>query len=282
MTEINFTKMQGLGNDFVVLDWEEYKKTDKTPDELAKKLCDRNFGIGADGLIIINQNTEKTDIGWIFYNSDGTMAQMCGNGIRCFAKYVYNKGYVNKKEFSVETKAGVIIPKILDDGRVKVNMNKPILEPLKIPVNVENNLDFKVKTREREFNASAVSMGNPHCVIITEEDTKNSALKYGREIEINNLFPEKTNVEFIKILSRDRIKLDVWERGCGITLACGTGACASVVTCILKNLCDKKVTVELPSGELVIEWDGSLDDVNRDVYMSGEAQYSFKGIIDLS
>ncbi len=281
MTEIIFTKMQGLGNDFVILDWEEYKKTQKTPDELAKKLCDRKFGIGSDGLIIINPNTEKTDIGWIFYNSDGTMAQMCGNGIRCFAKYVYNKGYINKKEFSVETKAGVIIPKILDDGRVKVNMNKPVLEPLKIPVNVENNLDFKVKTQEREFNAFAVSMGNPHCVIITDEDTKKSALKYGREIEINNLFPEKTNVEFIKILSRGRIKLDVWERGCGITLACGTGACASVVACILKNLCDKKVTVELPGGELVIEWDGSLNDVNHDVYMSGEAQYSFKGVIDL-
>lgn len=282
MTSINFTKMQGLGNDFVILDWEEYLKTKKTPEELSKILCDRKFGIGADGLIIINPNTEKTDIGWIFYNSDGTMAQMCGNGIRCFAKYVYNKGYVSKKEFSVETKAGVIIPKILDDGRVKVNMNKPILEPVKVPVNVENNLDFKVKAQDREFNAAAVSMGNPHCVIITDEDTKKSALQYGREIEINKLFPEKTNVEFIKILSRQRIRLDVWERGCGITLACGTGACASAVISILKGLCDNKITVELPGGELEIEWNGSISDVNHDVYMSGDAQYSFKGVIDFN
>ena len=281
MTTVNFTKMQGLGNDFVILDYDEYKKTGKTPEELALKLCDRHFSIGADGLIIVNPHTKETDIGWIFYNSDGSIAQMCGNGIRCFAKYVYSKGFVNKKEFSVETKAGTIIPKILEDGRVRVNMSKPILIPEKIPVKSKTNLNFDLKVSDRTFKANAVSMGNPHCVIITDENTKELALKYGREIEINNLFPEKTNVEFIKILSRDRIKLDVWERGCGITLACGTGACASVVACILKNLCDKKVTVELPGGELVIEWDGSLNDVNHDVYMSGEAQYSFKGVIDL-
>ena len=206
---------------------------------------------------------------------------MCGNSIRCFSKYVYLKGLMKKKEFSVETKAGTIIPKILDDGRVRVNMNKPILDPVKIPVNVENNLNFEVKVSDRTFIANAVSMGNPHCVIITDEDTKALALKYGREVETNELFPEKTNVEFIKILSRNEINLDVWERGCAITLACGTGACASVVASILNGLCDNEVKVNLPGGQLVIEWDGSKENPSRDVYMSGNAEFSFTGKIEV-
>ena len=281
MTIINFTKMQGLGNDFVVLDYEEYKKTNKTPQELALKLCDRHFGIGADGLIIVNPDTKDTDIGWIFYNNDGSIAQMCGNGIRCFAKYVFEKGYVNKKEFSVETKAGTIIPKILDNGLVRVNMSQPILEPEKIPVKVNNNLNFEVVVSDRTFIANAVSMGNPHCIIITDENTKELALKYGREIETHPLFPEKTNVEFIKILSRDEINLDVWERGCAITLACGTGACASVTAAILNGLCDNKVKVNLPGGQLLIEWDGNINDTKHDIFMSGRAVYSFRGQIEV-
>ena len=281
MTIINFTKMQGLGNDFVVLDYEEYKKTNKTPQELALKLCDRHFGIGADGLIIVNPDTKDTDIGWIFYNNDGSIAQMCGNGIRCFAKYVFEKGYVNKKEFSVETKAGTIIPKILDNGLVRVNMSQPILEPDKIPVKVCNNLNFDVVVSDRTFIANAVSMGNPHCIIITDENTKELALKYGREIETHPLFPEKTNVEFIKILSRDEINLDVWERGCAITLACGTGACASVTAAILNGLCDNKVKVNLPGGQLLIEWDGNINDTKHDIFMSGRADYSFTGQIEV-
>lgn len=281
MTTINFTKMQGLGNDFIILDYSEYKKAEKTPAELALKLCDRHFGIGADGLIIINPDTKNTDIGWIFYNSDGTIAQMCGNGIRCFAKYVYDKKLVDKKEFSVETKAGTIIPKICDDGRVRVNMSKPILETKKIPVNTENNLNFNVEVSDGTFKANAVSMGNPHCVIITNEDTKALALKYGREIETHKLFPEKTNVEFIKILSRNEINLDVWERGCAITLACGTGACASVVSAILNSLCDSQVKVNLPGGQLLIEWQGTKENTDYNVYMTGRADYSFTGTIDI-
>ncbi len=281
MTIINFTKMQGLGNDFVVLDYEEYKKANKSPQEIALKLCDRHFGIGADGLIIVNPNTKDTDIGWIFYNNDGSIAQMCGNGIRCFAKYVFEKGYVNKKEFSVETKAGTIIPKILDNGLVRVNMSQPILEPDKIPVKVNNNLNFDIVVSDRSFIANAVSMGNPHCIIITDENTKELALKYGREIETHPLFPEKTNVEFIKILSRDEINLDVWERGCAITLACGTGACASVTAAILNGLCDNKVKVNLPGGQLLIEWDGNINDTKHDIFMSGRADYSFSGQIEV-
>ena len=278
---LQFTKMQGLGNDFVILDYEEYKKTKIAADKLAKKLCDRHFGIGADGLIIINPDTETADIAWIFYNSDGSSAQMCGNGIRCFAKYVYKKGYINKKEFSVETKAGIIIPKILDDGNVLVDMGKPIVNPDKIPVKAENNLNFNITAMDKIFNASAISMGNPHCIIFTEEDTKNMAKKYGSSIENNDIFPEKTNVEFIKILSKNEINLDVWERGCGITLACGTGACASVVAGILNKFLENKVKVNLPGGSLFIEWNGKNDDINHSVYMSGAADLSFIGQIEI-
>ncbi|MDD3238296.1 MAG: diaminopimelate epimerase [Candidatus Gastranaerophilales bacterium] len=281
MTKIKFTKMQGLGNDFVVLDFEEYKKTQISKEDLAKKLCDRHFGIGADGLIIINPKTQNTDIGWFFYNSDGTIAQMCGNGMRCFARYVFDHKLVDKKEFSVDTKAGVIIPKIVDKEHVRVNMNKPVLETKKIPVDVNNNLNFEVKTSNRTFTANAVSMGNPHCIIVTDDNTKDLVLKYGGEIETNILFPEKTNVEFIKILNKNEINLDVWERGCAITLACGTGACASTVAAILNGLVDKKVKVNLPGGSLTIEWDGSKNDINHNVYMTGRADYSFVGEIDV-
>ena len=145
MPTINFTKMNGLGNDFIILEYEEYKKTGKTMEELAVKLCDRHFGIGADGLFIVDPNVTNTDAKWIFYNNDGSIPQMCGNGIRCFAKYLYDKKIVNKEEFSIETLAGTMIPKILDDGRIKVNMSKPILEPKNIPVKTEKNLNFEIK-----------------------------------------------------------------------------------------------------------------------------------------
>lgn len=281
MTTINFTKMNGLGNDFIILNFDDYKKTKTSPEKLAVKLCDRHFSIGADGLIIVNPEVKNADTGWIFYNSDGSIAQMCGNGIRCFARYAFDKGIVNKKEFSVDTKAGIIVPKILDDGKIKVNMSKPVLIPEKIPVKTKNNLNFEVKVSDRIFIANAVSMGNPHCIIITDEDTKALALKYGREIETNPLFPEKTNVEFVKILSRNEINLDVWERGCAITLACGTGACASVAAAILNGLCDNNVKVNLPGGSLFIEWNGSINDTKHDIYMSGSADYSFTGQISI-
>ena len=149
--EIKFTKMQGLGNDFVVLDFDEYKKTGKTPEELSLKLCDRKFSIGADGLIIINPEVSEADIAWIFYNSDGTPAQMCGNGMRCFAKYVTDKGLINKKQFSVKTLAGIISPEILVSGEVRVNMNLPVLECGKIPFKADNNLDYNLKIKDKTF-----------------------------------------------------------------------------------------------------------------------------------
>ena len=281
MPTINFTKMQGLGNDFIILEYDEYKKSGKTAKELSLKLCDRHFGIGADGLFIIDTEVKNTDAKWIFYNNDGTMPQMCGNGIRCFAKYLYDKKIINKKKFSIETLAGTMIPEILDDGRIKVNMSKPILIPEKIPVKSEIGLNFKINVSDCIFIANAISMGNPHCVIITDEDTKQLALKYGREIETHPMFPEKTNVEFIKIISRNEISLDVWERGCAITLACGTGACAGVTAGILNGLLNNRVKVNLPGGQLEIEWAGTKNDTNHDIYMSGPAEYSFIGEIEI-
>lgn len=276
---IKLTKMQGLGNDFVVLDYEEYEKTGLTMPELAKKLCDRNFGVGADGMMIPNliPQNKSADIGWYFYNSDGTTAQMCGNGIRCFAKYVKDKNLVNANKFSVETLAGIIIPEILDDNNVKVNMSTPILESAKIPFLGEKALNYELKTNEKTFKINAISMGNPHCVIFTDgsEDLLKMAKAYGPEIEKHPFFPEKTNVEFVKVISKNEIDMRVWERGCGITLACGTGACACIVAGILNNLTENKVKVNLLGGALTIEWQGSSQNLEQDVFMSGPAEYTF-------
>lgn len=279
MNKIKLTKMQGLGNDFVILDYPEYEKANIAMPELAKKLCDRNFGVGADGMIIPNTTPadKNADIGWFFYNSDGSIAQMCGNGIRCFAKYARNNNLVNSDEFAVETLAGIIVPSIQKNGEVKVKMSVPIIEPAKIPFLGDKNLNYEVKIDEKTFKLNAISMGNPHCVIFTDDnsDILEMAKKYGPKLEKHELFPEKTNVEFIKILSKSEMDLRVYERGCGITLACGTGACASVVAGILNNLTENIVKVNLAGGSLTIEWQGSKEDLNHNVFMTGPAEYTF-------
>lgn len=279
---IKITKMQGCGNDFVILDYENYiqgvdNKLWKDMSETAKKLCDRNFGIGADGLIIPNTNTEEADIGWFFYNSDGTTAQMCGNGMRCFAKYVYDKGLVKKDEFKVKTLAGIISPKITENGLIRVNMSKPIIEPEKIPFIPNENLNYKISVKNRIFEGNAVSMGNPHFIIFVQDDEDILALakEYGPEIETSAEFPEKTNVEFVKILSYQKIDLRVWERGCGITLACGTGACAATVAGILNGYIKNNVEVKLLGGSVFIEWNGTKENPDSDVFMTGPAEYVF-------
>jgi len=272
MQSIKITKMQGLGNDFVIVDYEEFKKTGLSMSELAIKLCNRHFGIGADGMIIPDASTSQSaDIGWYFYNSDGSTAQMCGNGMRCFAKYVYDKKLVNKKSFSVRTLAGIIKPELLENGLVKVDMGAPILEDEKIPFKGER----KLTALDREFEINPVSMGNPHCIIFTEEDPMYLAETYGPTIEKHEFFPEKTNTEFVKIKSREEVDMRVYERGCGITLACGTGACATVVAGVLNNLTEHKVKVNLLGGSVIIEWCGSQDDLEQHVYMTGRADYSF-------
>ncbi len=272
MMDVKITKMQGCGNDFVILDFDEYKKTGLSMEELAKKLCNRNFGIGADGMIIPDTKPNReTDIAWYFYNSDGTTAQMCGNGMRCFAKYVYDKKLVDKKEFSVKTLAGIIRPQILDDGNIKVNMGTPILEDSKIPFKGER----KIKIRDKEFEITPVSMGNPHCVVFTQEDPMELTKNYGPEMEKHPYFPEKTNTEFVKIINKNEIEMRVYERGCGITLACGTGACASVVASVLNNLTEQKVKVNLLGGAVWVEWSGTCENPNKNIYLIGPANYSF-------
>lgn len=276
MKTIKLTKMQGCGNDFVIIDYPEYEKTGLKMSELAKKVCNRNFGVGADGMIIpkLNPENKEADISWYFYNSDGSTAQMCGNGMRCFAKYCIDNKLVDKKSFSVETLAGIIKPELLDNGLIKVNMGKPILENKKIPFWSENG-EKKLTALDREFEITPVSMGNPHCVIITDEDPMKLAQTYGPIIEKHEFFPEKTNTEFVRVKSRMEIDMRVFERGCGITLACGTGACASVVACVLNNLTENKVKVNLLGGPVFIEWQGSADDKEQDIFLIGSANYSF-------
>lgn len=283
MTKVKITKMQGCGNDFVILPQEELSKIDMPMNEIAKKLCDRHFGIGADGLIIPNSNILNTDIGWFFFNSDGSVAQMCGNGMRCFAKYVYNKRLVNSNKFTVSTLAGIITPEILEDGRVRVNMSNPILEPEKIPFLPNHNLNYKISVKNRIFEGNAISMGNPHFVIFIKdnEDLLNLAKIYGAEIENSAEFPEKTNVEFIKIKSYKKIELCVWERGCGITLACGTGACASVVAGILNGYLENSVNVKLLGGTVNVVWNGTPNKPEGDVFLTGPAEFVFDTEIDI-
>ncbi len=278
MDTIKVTKMNGCGNDFIIIDKDEADKYELSYDELARKVCDRHFGIGADGMIIpYIPSRRTTDIEWIFYNSDGSTAQMCGNGMRCFAKYVVDNGLVEKKHFTVMTGAGVIAPEVLDCGLVSVNMSKPILTPELIPFDGENILNFEIEAKDKVFKANAISMGNPHCVIFTKEDVYDMAKTYGPYIECNHVFPEKTNVEFVNVLSSDEIDFCVYERGCGITLACGTGACASVVAGVLNNLTECKVKVNLLGGVVTVDWSAYHLDKNSDIYLIGPADYNFYG-----
>ena len=299
MADIKITKMHGCGNDFVFIDYDEYIKTGKTLEELSKQLCDRHFGVGGDGLIIpVPYSGDDADIEWHYYNSDGTSAQMCGNGMRCFARYVYDKGLVNKKSFAVKTLAGIKKPEILDNGLIKVNMGKPILEDEKIPFRIssprplgegavagevmsrenagEDKIEgYKITIQDQTFKINPVSMGNPHCVIFTDKTPLEMAKKYGPELEKHPYFPQKTNVEFVKVISKNEIEMAVYERGCGITLACGTGACASVVASVLNNLTGNNVKVNLPGGVVNIEWQGSKDNTEHDIFLIGPAQYTF-------
>lgn len=284
MTQVKFTKMQGAGNDFILMEYGEYKKIEDKFPQIAQKLCDRHFGIGADGIFVPVENPKTyADLGWLFYQADGSTAQMCGNGMRCFARFCFDNKITNKRKFTVETLAGKIVPEVLEDMSIKVNMGKPILECEKIPFKGDKNLNYSLWDGIKKFTVNAISMGNPHCVIFVkdDEDINKMAQKYGEVIEHDKLFPEKTNVEFVKVKSRNEIDVAVWERGCGITLACGTGACATVVATILNGLCDNKVKVNLPGGTLIIEWAGNTQNPNFDVFMTGSAEYVYTGVIDI-
>ncbi|NLT95593.1 MAG: diaminopimelate epimerase [Clostridia bacterium] len=277
---MEFTKMHGLGNDFILINALEDEK-DVDYYELAPKLCDRNFGIGADGLLIILPS-EIADIKMRIINSDGSEAEMCGNGIRCFAKYVFEKGIINKTRMEVETLAGIIIPEIMLNNNkvvsVRVNMGEPQLDRAKIPMEGPPGpvIKEKLKVLDNEFEITAVSMGNPHCVIFVSDLTAIDINKWGPLLEKHPVFPRKTNVEFVQIINPAEAVMRVWERGAGITLACGTGACATIVAGVLNNLLNRKATIKLLGGELEIEWAE-----NNHVYMTGPAEEVFRGTIDL-
>lgn len=276
-------KMHGLGNDFVFLDrFQNQTTTDKTEEnysELAQKLCNRQFGVGADGLIVVLPS-ESADARMRIFNPDGSEPEMCGNGIRCFARYIYDKNYIRKDTIKAETLAGILTLHLaLDKGEVKgvrVDMGEPILVPGLIPVlaQAEPVVGAKIEVNGEVFQYTAVSMGNPHCVIFVDDYTKLDFDRLGPAIEKHELFPRKTNVEFVRIDSPTEITMKVWERGAGPTLACGTGACASVVASVLNDKIERSVTVHLPGGDLWIEW--SQD---NHVYMTGPATYVFKAQI---
>lgn len=272
-----FTKMQGLGNDYVYMNAIE-QPIDENISDLARFVSNRHFGVGSDGLILICKS-DVADFRMRMFNADGTEAEMCGNGIRCVGKYVYDKGLTQKTTVSIETLAGIKVLKLnVKNGKVdtvRVDMGEPILAPEKIPVmSVENPVqNLKVKAVDREFVFSCVSMGNPHAITIVENVDNFDVETYGKVLEVASVFPNKTNVEFVEIVDRNHVKMRVWERGSGETLACGTGASATAVACSLKGLTDRHVFVDLLGGTLEIEW----NEKDNHVYMTGKAVTVFEG-----
>lgn len=274
---MEFTKMHGLGNDFIVVAGEQ-----GLPDnvaDLAEKLCNRFFGIGADGLVYILPS-EKADFRMRIINSDGSEAEQCGNAIRCVAKYVYDKGLTDKTELTIETLGAGVQPVQLEiaDGkaqRVTVDMGQPILNGLDVPTTIDANpvLGHKVTVDGREFAFTAVSMGNPHCVIYVDDAPGFDLAAWGPKLEKHPLFPRKINVEFASVNTRSQVDMRVWERGAGPTLACGTGACATLVSSVLNGLTDRQATISLAGGDLLIDW----NEANNRVYMTGPAAFVFTG-----
>lgn len=276
---IKFTKMEGLGNDYVYID-AIHQPIDKESD-LARFVSNRHLGIGSDGLILID-NSKQADFKMRVFNSDGSEAEMCGNGIRCVGKFVYDKHLTEKTTVTIETLAGIkTLELYVKEGKVetvKVDMGEPILEPKKIPVisSKEQVKNMKLKVEEKEFLVTCVSMGNPHAITVVDNVENFEVERYGKKIEMEKYFPNRTNVEFIEIINQNYIKMRVWERGAGETLACGTGACASVVACCINEITNRKVKVDLLGGSLDIEW----NEKDNHVYMTGPAKTVFEGEIE--
>ena len=281
MENIIFEKYQGNGNDFIIIDsrgneiFNNFKSNDIFD---IKKLCDRQFGIGGDGVIFIKESDENNFAKMIIYNSDGSEAQMCGNGIRCLVEYIHriNKETINSSEYRIETKAGLKIAQY-NDGEITVKMGKPILDTNQIPTTIATKYNclpsYLFKESNFEQQGYAVGMGNPHLIFFIKDINKLSLSLLGPIFENNKLFPEKTNVHFSQIIDRDNIKVRVWERGAGPTLACGTGACAVHVAALKLGLCNSETTINLPGGNLKIKW-SRLDD---EILMTGYAKKVFSG-----
>jgi diaminopimelate epimerase len=291
--KLNFTKMHGLGNDFIIIDNRKgrYRKLKHA----SKNLCDRRFGIGADQLLVLT-NSKKADFKMIIYNADGSEVEMCGNGIRCVAQYVWEKNLKRSPILSFETRAGIIRSQQSGDA-IKVDMGRPSLDPNKIPVRIGKNhgpslaprsksgesrvfdpvINYPLLVGETEFRGTCVSMGNPHTVIVAGDVDSVPLETVGPLLENHRLFPNRTNVEFIQILDKKNIRMRVWERGAGETMACGTGACASAVASFFLGLTERRVKIHLPGGTLNINW--SILDGH--VYMTGPAVKVFEGTIDI-
>lgn len=274
---MKFTKMQGIGNDYVYVNC--LQETIENPSELAKKISDRHYGVGSDGLIMINPS-DKADFEMEMYNADGSRGEMCGNGIRCVAKYVYDYGLTDKTSISVETLAGIkYLDLTVEDGKVvlvKVDMGKPMLRPEEVPVVSEKEevIDEPITVDGQEYRMTCVSMGNPHAVVFIDQDVKEFPLEtVGVRFENHERFPKRVNTEFVNVLDRHTAQMRVWERGSGETLACGTGACAVAVACALNGLTEDEVTVKLLGGDLQIKWDRE----KNTVYMTGPAEVVFDG-----
>ncbi|NBV41723.1 diaminopimelate epimerase [bacterium] len=281
---MRFSKLHGLGNDFVVVDALQQRLDGIDFPSLAQAVCDRHFGIGADGLILVLPS-DHSDLRMRIFNADGSEPQMCGNGIRCFAKFAFENKLIEKEIFSVETLAGVIVPAlIMENGRVsqvEVDMGPPYLTRAEIPMlgmpEDEPAIEVPVKIGDTTFHVTAVSMGNPHAVIFVGNVEEIEIDKTGPLFEHHPLFPERTNTEFVSILNRDEARMRVWERGSGETLACGTGACAVAIAGVITNRLNRKSTIHLPGGDLQIEW----LQTNNHVIMTGPAHHVFDGEINI-
>ncbi|MCG8635548.1 MAG: diaminopimelate epimerase [Desulfobacterales bacterium] len=278
--EIKFWKMEGLGNDFIMMDdRDESIVTHISYSDLAVRLCDRHFGIGGDG-IILARKSDTHDVRFVIINSDGTEPQMCGNGMRCFAKYLYETGILVRDEMRVDTLAGTVIPRVSVDAAgvvtsVRVDMGPPELRPPHIPFSCDKDraLEEIVETGQGPVAVTTVSMGNPHAVTFVDDLSLVNVEKAGRAVETHERFPEKTNVEFIQVVSDTELNMKVWERGAGITLACGTGACASLVAAHLTGRTGNTAVVHLDGGDLEIHWDKETNHI----FKTGPASLAFEG-----
>lgn len=273
---MKFTKMHGLGNDYIYIDC--FKEKIEKPSKLAKEMSDRHFGVGSDGIVLI-MPSQIADFKMRIFNSDGSEAEMCGNGIRCFGKYVFDNKMTDKSVVSVETLGGIkILHMITEEGKVtlvKVDMGEPILEPSRIPAisNKDKFISEEIEINDKKYKVSCVSMGNPHAIVYLDDIDKLEIEKIGPKFEHNKLFPNRINTEFVKVIDRRSLQMRVWERGSGETLACGTGACAVLVSSVLNNYSDRKAMIKLLGGNLTVEW----DEKDNHVYMTGPAVEVFEG-----
>jgi len=279
---IEFAKYHGLGNDFILIDNRLSSQPVVTPEQ-AIKLCDRHFGIGADGVIFALPGQNDTDYTMRIFNSDGSEPEMCGNGIRCLAAFVaeIDGDQQENSQKRIHTLAGTITPQIMADGQVKVDMGVPRLLAREIPITLCSEdmkvVDEPLEVAGQTWNVTCVSMGNPHCITFVEDVAAIPLESIGPQFEHHIVFPQRTNTEFIEVVRRDYLKMRVWERGAGATLACGTGACAALVAGVLTGRCDRTATVELPGGCLQIEW----SQVDQRLWMTGPAERVFTGVVEI-